>query len=91
VADVIDIRTGRPVRDLEAMLAKRGRPMTELEVVLVRFGTAIAEREKQRRASAFCGRQATVLREEILGAFITDSFIARNSNRARSLDGEGQA
>jgi hypothetical protein len=52
VADVIDIRTGRPVRDLDAMLATRDRPMTELEVVLVRFGVAIAEREKQRRASA---------------------------------------
>lgn len=51
MAEVIDIRTGRPVRDLEAMLAKWGRPMTELEIVLVRFGAAIAERERQWRAS----------------------------------------
>lgn len=51
VAEVIDIRTGRAVRDLEGMLAKRGRPMTKLEVVLVRFGVAISERDKQRRAA----------------------------------------
>jgi hypothetical protein len=34
VADVINIRTRRPVRDLEAVLAKLDRPMSELEVVL---------------------------------------------------------
>jgi hypothetical protein len=49
VADVVDIRTGCPVDDLEAVLARLGRPMTELEVVLVRFGAAILERERQRR------------------------------------------
>jgi hypothetical protein len=37
VADVIDIRTRRPVRDLEAVLA--------------RFGAAIAERERQQHAA----------------------------------------
>jgi hypothetical protein len=51
VADVIDIRTRRPVRDLEAVLAMLGRPMTELEAVLARFGAAIAERERQRQAA----------------------------------------
>jgi hypothetical protein len=44
VADVIDIRTGRPVEDVEAVLVRLGRPMSGLEVVLVRFGAAIAER-----------------------------------------------
>jgi hypothetical protein len=51
VAEVIDIRTRRPVGDLEAVLAKLGRPMTELEVVLARFGGAIAARERQRQAA----------------------------------------
>jgi hypothetical protein len=51
VADVIDIRSRRPVLDLEAVLATLGRPMTELEVVLARFGAAIAERERQRHAA----------------------------------------
>jgi hypothetical protein len=52
VAEVIDIRTGRPVLDPEATLAMLGRPMTELEVVLARFGAAIAERERQRDFAA---------------------------------------
>jgi hypothetical protein len=51
VADVIDIRTRRPILDPEAALAMLGRPMTELEVVLDRFGAAIAERERQRHAA----------------------------------------
>jgi hypothetical protein len=50
VADVVEIRTGRPVSDLEAMLASLGRPKAELEVILVRWGAAIADRERQRRA-----------------------------------------
>jgi hypothetical protein len=51
VADVIDIRTGHAVSDLEAVLATLGRAMSELEVVLFRFGAAIAERERQQRAT----------------------------------------
>jgi hypothetical protein len=51
VADIIDIGTRCPVRDLEAVLAELGRPMSELEVVLARFGVAILERERQQRAA----------------------------------------
>jgi hypothetical protein len=51
VADIVDIRTGRPIPDLETVLATLGRPMSELEVVLVRFGAAIAERERQQHAA----------------------------------------
>jgi hypothetical protein len=52
MADIIDVRTRRAVRDLEALLARLGRPMTELEVVLVGLGVAILERERQRRRAA---------------------------------------